>query len=101
MKPAGAQSVIHSGIQNSHKPFWKNLKAVDVRVLYYGLSFYPGRVFSMLEINPPAKDLESRVTDYLKLMIGNIQINELSLFLRFVTGARCVLCLLQRCTSIT
>ena len=54
---------------------------------YIGLSVSPGRVLSILEVNPPANDLESRATDYLKLMIGNMQINELSLFLCFVTGA--------------
>ncbi len=41
----------------------------------------------MLEVCPPANDLESRVADYLKIMIGNMKVNELSLFLRFVTGA--------------
>ena len=39
----------------------------------------------MLEINPPANDLQSCVTDYLN--DWNMQINELSLFLHFVTGA--------------
>ncbi len=71
----------------THKDFWNNLNASDIHALYYGLSVDPCKVLSMLEVCPPANDLESRVADYLKIMIGNMKVNELSIFLRFVTGA--------------
>ncbi len=71
----------------THQDFWNNLNASDIHALYYGLSVDPCKVLSMLEVCPPANDLESRVADYLKIMIGNMKVNELSLFLRFVTGA--------------
>ncbi len=71
----------------TYKDFWNNLNASDIHALYYGLSVDPCKVLSMLEVCPPANDLESRVADYLKIMIGNMKVNELSLFLRFVTGA--------------
>ena len=87
MKPAAALALVHSGIPNNLKAFWENMSASDVHALYYCLSVSPSKVLSMLEICPPANDLESRVTNYLKLMIGNMQVGELSLFLRFVTGA--------------
>ena len=63
MERAGALSVIHSGVPNSHKPYWKNLKAADVRVLYYGLSLYPGRVRS---INP-----QQMILNHVRLITSN------------------------------
>ena len=41
----------------------------------------------MLVFDEASNDLEERVCSYLTTMIGNMQVSELSLFLRFVTGA--------------
>ena len=79
-KPAASLALIHYGIPNNHKAFWENTSASDVHALYYGQSVNPSKVLPMLEGN-----LLSSTCD--KLMIGNMQVSELSLFLRFVTGA--------------
>ena len=44
------------------------------------------KVLSMLEFCEIANELEEHVCNYLT-MVGNMQVNELSLFLRFITGA--------------
>ena len=87
IKPAAALVLVHSGIPNTHKDFWQSRSASDVRALYYGFSVSTTKVLSMLDISPPGNDHESRVAGYLKLMVGNMQVHELSIFLRFVTGS--------------
>ena len=87
IKPAAALVLVHSGIPNTHKDFWQSRSASDVRALYYGFSVSTTKVLSMLDISPPGNDHEARVAGYLKLMVGNMQVHELSIFLRFVTGS--------------
>ena len=47
----------------------------------------PSKVLSLLEFISAKNENESRVATYLTTMIGNMNVGELSLFLRFVTGA--------------
>ena len=86
-KPAAALAFIHSGIPLNHKPFWERKNATDVQGLFYRMSVTPTKVLSMLEFCEIANELEERVCNYLTTMVGNMQVNELSLFLRFITGA--------------
>ena len=86
-KPAAALALIHSGIPINHKPFWEQKSATDVQHLFYRMSVTPTKVLSMLEFSEATNELEERVCNYLTTMVGNMQVNELSLFLRFITGA--------------
>ena len=86
-KPAAAIGLIHSGIPLNHKAFWERKNAADVHKLFYEMSVTPKKVLSMLEFEDVTNELEDRVCSYLTTMIGNMQVHELSIFLRFVTGA--------------
>ena len=85
-KPATALALIHSGIPLTHKPFWEQKSALDVHTLFYDMTVTPSKVLSMLEFEDATNELELRVCSYLTTMIGNMQVGELTLFLRFVTG---------------
>ena len=86
-RPAAALGLIHSGIPHNHKLFWKKKSASDFHALFYKLTVTPSKVLSMLQFGVLINELESRVCNYLTTMIGNMNVSELSLFLRFVTGA--------------
>ena len=86
-KPAAALSLIHSGIPLNHKRFWEDKSAADVHRIFYEMSVSPTKVLSILVFDNMTNDLEERVCSYLMTMIGNMQVSELSTFLRFVTGA--------------
>ena len=87
VKPAAALALIHTGIPQNHKLFWEKKSASDVHALFYRMSVTPSKVLSFLEFSFATNENESRVSSYLTTMIGNMTVSELSLFLRFVTGA--------------
>ena len=84
VKPAAAIALIHSSIPHLHKIFWEKKSASDLHMLCYRMTITPAKVLSILEYGVVKDDL---VSSYLTTMIGNMQVGELSLFLRFVTGA--------------
>ena len=86
-KPLGAVRALHSGIPSSHHEFWKRLPIERLFVLYNALSATPKLVLEKL-IEPSAmKPEEQRVFTYLTSFIGNVSQEELTCFLRFVTGS--------------
>ena len=87
IKPAAALALIHSGIPHNHKPFWQRKSAHDMHDSFYAMTVTPTKVLSLLEFSTPNNENESRIFGYLTTMIGNMQVAQLSHFLRFVTGA--------------
>ena len=86
-KPAAAIALVNSGIPLNQEPFWEKMSASDTHILFYEMAVPPSKVLSLLEFGVLTNESESRVCNYLTTMIGNMQVTELSLFLRFVTGA--------------
>ena len=86
-KPAAAISLIHSGFPEIHKLFWSSKSASDIYNLYCRLTVTRPKVLALLKFPDFCSSEHMRISGYLKTMIGNMQQNELRLFLRFVTGA--------------
>ena len=87
VKPAAALALIHAGIPSNHRLFWQKKSACDVHDLFYAMTVTPTKVLALLELPSANNENESRMFGYLTTMIGNMKTTELSLFLRFVTGA--------------
>ncbi len=86
-KPAAGIEMIHSGIPLCHKSFWEALSSQDIFKIYKNLTVSPEKVASLLsrsEFNSPQ---EERIYEYLRQMVENMKTEELSLFMRFVTGS--------------
>ena len=86
-KPAAASVMIHFGIPDDHKGFWKNLGTGGICNLYSLLSVTSEKVIDCLECSEFSNCMEEKVFNYLKTMIGNILRDDLRNFLRFVTGS--------------
>ena len=86
-KPAAALALIYSGIPLNHKPFWEQKNPADIQSLFYRFTITPTKVLSMLDYSEVTNELEQCVCNYLTTVVGNMQVSELSLFLRFITGA--------------
>ena len=91
LKPAAALAVLHSGIPSCHKAFWNGKSPDDIVSLHCRLIATPSKVLAMFDLSSVRNPAEERVYGYLISMVGNMQIPELKLFLRFVTG--CSVCI--------
>ena len=61
-----------------------------IQTIYNQLTLTPEKVFSLFQFVDFASPQESRIAEYLKVMIGNMHKEELRRFMRFVTG--CCVC---------
>ena len=86
-KPAAGIAMMNSGIPLHHKPFWANHSIDSILHIYRKLTLTPKKVSSLFQFPSVCSPQESRVCDYLKLMVENMKIEELRLFMRFVTGS--------------
>ena len=85
-KPMGALAMIHSGIPEEHKPFWRELGIDGINSLYTSLSVSVEKVLQILECDA-MNHAEECVFGYLTTMIGNMSVNDARNFLRFATGS--------------
>lgn len=85
-KPIAAITMVHSGIPETHKQFWRELGIDGISSLFSHLAVTPEKVLSIITCvcENPAQE---RVLGYLRTMIGNMNINDLRNFLRFTTGS--------------
>ena len=86
-KPSAALSLLHSGIPILHQEFWKSKSVEDIRRLYHCLGLTPQKVVSLLKFPDHYTQNEARIGGYLTTMIGNMQAEQLTTFMRFVTGS--------------
>ena len=87
MKPSLAISLMNQGIPEKHCGFWSKMSIVELHDIYNALSVSANRVLSMLEDPKCLNENQERIFGYLKLLIGNMNVEELQAFMRFVTGA--------------
>ena len=87
MKPALATSLMNRGIPEKHCQFWSRMSISELHEIYNALSVSSSRVLSMIEDPKCLNENQERVFGYLKLLIGNMNVEELQAFMRFVTGA--------------
>ena len=86
-KPSAAISLIHSGIPIPHQGFWSSKSVKDICQLYHRLGVTPQKVVSLLNFPHQYTQTEARIGGYLTTMIGNMQTEQLTAFMRFVTGS--------------
>ena len=86
-KPLAALSNFNAGIPNSEQAFWSGLSVEQLYNLYITLTASPSKVLQLLEDPPSQIPSEERVFQYLQQFIGNLPVEEASLFMRFVTGS--------------
>ncbi len=87
IKPAAGIAMIHSGIPLNHNDFWKKKSPSDVEALYHSLVLSSKKVKSLFAFPDCLTQQGTRVSGYLRTMIGNMLPEELRLFMRFVTGS--------------
>ena len=92
MKPSAAIASIRSGIPTKHLPFWEKMSIADFYSTYTALSVSPAKVLKMMDDCLTSNPCEERVLSYLRQYVGNMHLDELRAFLRYITGS-CV------CTS--
>ena len=86
-KPSAALSVLHSGVPNLHKPFWRGLSVDDLFPVYCAQCVSVEMVLGMLEDSVSTNPNEERILCYLRQYIGSMNSSMLRKFLRFVTGS--------------
>ena len=86
-RPAAAIFSVYSGIPVSHQQFWMKQSVSSLLQLYESLTVTAKKVNDLLVHTDAQSMNEERVYGYLTTMIGNMNINELRSFLRFVTGS--------------
>ena len=97
-KPMAASAEVHSGIPECHRSIWTKKTVRSLMALYKALSANVESVIQQIEEPEFLNRNEGKVFGYLLQYIGSMKAEELSLFLRFVTGSS--VCSAQR-ISIT
>ena len=87
VKPAAALSMMNAGIPQTHKSFWKAMSVEKLHSLYLSLSVSVDKVLSILQEPIMRNHSEEEVWQYLRRFVGNMTVDELRTFLRFVTGS--------------
>ena len=85
-KPFAAMCAVCQGIPDIHKLFWNQYSVGELHKFYISLTVTPRKVLQITSSVPLNKN-EKRVLEYLETFIGNISINLIRRFLRFVTGS--------------
>lgn len=78
--------MIHSGIPEAHKLFWRELGVDGISRLYTSLTVTTKKVLEKIKCDC-MNCAEKRVFGYLITMIGNMGVNDVRNFLRFTTGS--------------
>ena len=87
MKPSLAIALMNRGIPEKHYQFWSKMTIGELHDIYNAQSVSSNRVLSMIENPKCLNENQERIFGYLKLLIGNMNVEELQAFMRFVTGA--------------
>ncbi len=87
VKPAAPIAMIHSGIPKEHQPFWAHMTVSRFHNIYSTLSVSVLKVLDLLHEPVIENEGQECAWSYLRRFIGNMTIEELRSFLRFVTGS--------------
>lgn len=86
-KCMGTLYAMNSGIPKCHLAFWKDFSLCDFYKLYKSLAATPEHVLRILKEPECGNSAQARVFGFLTTFIGDMKQQELSSFLRFVTGS--------------
>lgn len=87
VKTVAATHAMRVGVPTIYSGFWENFTTEELFTLYKALTATPSSVLRMI-LEPVAMNVaEERVYGYLISFVGNLRLEELRLFLRFITGS--------------
>ena len=86
-KPLCAVQALSSGIPSQHRSFWQSISLSELLSIYRAQSVSRSVTLKMFQDAEGRHGSEARILCYLRQYIGNMSSDELSTFLRFVTGA--------------
>ena len=86
-KPAASISLIHTGIPDLHKPFWKKVNIKALYAIYQAQNATTSVVLQLLEDEEGKNQFQEKVLGYLRQFIGSLNPDDLRSFLRFTTGS--------------
>jgi len=87
IKPAASIAMINCGVPTSHQEFWSKKSTEELCNMYQCLTVSSKKVMSLIAVPEFCSPQEERMHQYLRTMVGNMQQEELRLFMRFVTGS--------------
>lgn len=87
IKPAAALSMMNAGIPENHRSFWKNRTVEKLYSFYISLSVSTAKVLNLLQEPVIENASQAEVWQFLRRFVGNMNVDELRTFLRFVTGS--------------
>ena len=87
VKPLGALYGLNSGIPKDHIGFWKDVTVERLLCVYYSLHATPDKVLKVIKEPQYMSMSEQTVFGYLLRYVGNMKVEEVRRFLRFVTGS--------------
>ena len=70
-----------------HQPFWDSMEVEKLYSVYKSQSVTTVKVLNLLVEPPLQNQTQEEVWSYLRRFIGNMTVDELRTFLRFVTGS--------------
>jgi hypothetical protein len=86
-QPFAALSLMHGGIPEKHRPFWVAMEVEELCRIYEGVTASPEKVLEQVQEPTFASPDEERVFGYLQQYIGEMKLDEVKRFVRFVTGS--------------
>ena len=86
-QPTAALVAISSGVPKLYQPFLERMGVAGLLLVYRAQSASPATVLRMLEDNEGQDATQERILGYLRQFVGNMGLDELRTFLRFVTGS--------------
>ena len=78
---------VNSGIPQVHRPFWASMTPACLYTLFQCMSVTPSKVLALLEEPFFINRAEAVVYGYLHRFIGNMSLEQVRVFLRFVSGS--------------
>ena len=78
---------IYSGIPQVHKEVWSSKTVEDIFALCRCMSVTPSKILEILEEPMFQNRAEASVYGYIRQYIGNMSLEQASVFLLFVTGS--------------
>lgn len=91
IKAAGATCAMHAGVPEEHKSFWSKYSVEELYGIYKSLNGSPDKVIERILEPPEMSANEERVFGYFMQFIGSLDLDELRLFMRFITGSSVML----------
>lgn len=89
-QPFASLSSMNSGVPVKHRPFWQAMDVEEFYALFTALTASPEKVLNKIEDPAFQNENERRVYTYLRQYIGEMKIDEVKRFLRYVTGSSVV-----------